>query len=359
MTALRLLITLAAGCIGGSLALKAKMPAGALVGAMVFAAAWNLFTNTAYIPWYFKPCAQSVAGAFIALPLTRAQVKNLRGLLKPAAVVVAGMLLFSIGSGYLCRSSTAGQVTLISGFLMSSPGGMTDIVLMAGDLGADTLQVSVVHLIRNFTNLLVFPLLDGLCLRLLIRKKPEVFAARCGEASGEYYGAVHSFDWMNLFLSLALALACGWLGYFTGLPAGALLFSLVGFAAFNITTQRGCIPISLRRFTQMCTGTLVGSAITRESLAGLRHLIFPILIVVLVNLVMNWTLGAILYFYTPLDLHTSFIATIPGAAADMAMIAEDLEGDGLKVALIQIIRFISVVMIYPQVYRLLAALSTA
>ena len=293
----------------------------------------------------------------MALPLTRDQVKHLRIIIKPAAIVVTGMLLFSIASGYLCQASAHQKVTLISSFLMSAPGGMTDIVLMADDLGADTLQVSVVHLIRNFVNLSVFPLLDGVLLAALIRLKPNVFSARDPAQHSGRYVTAHGFDLKNFALSLVVALSCGWLGYFTGLPAGALFFSLIGFAAFNISTKRGCVSISVRRFTQMCTGTLVGSSITRESLASVHYLIGPILIVLLANLIINLALGFILYFCTKLDLHTSFISTIPGAAADMAMIAENLEGDGLKVALIQIVRFIAVVILYPRVYIFLAALS--
>ncbi|MEA4954241.1 MAG: AbrB family transcriptional regulator [Pseudoflavonifractor sp.] len=353
---IRIFLTLAVGCAGGILAVRAKMPAGALVGAMISVAVFNLVTGVAYLPWFVRPCAQAVAGAFIALPLTRDRLKDMKQVVKPTAIIVTGMLAFSILCGYLCHGISGGKVSLMSSFLMSTPGGMSDIVLMTPELGGDSFQVSAVHVIRNFVILSGFPLLDTLLIRFLIRRWPEQFAHRLPEGGGPEYRMRNSDGRWNLFLSLAVALGGGWLGYWTGIPAGALTFSMVCFAAFNITTHRGRIPLPVRRFTQMGTGALVGSFITRDSLSGAENLLGPLLVVLGVALAANLLFGFLLCAVTDMDVYTCFISCIPGGATDMAMIADSLDGDGVKVASIQIIRFICVIALYPQIYLILIRL---
>lgn len=354
MVLIRIFLTLAVGCTGGAMAVRAKMPAGALVGAMIAVAGFNLVTGVAYLPWFVRPCAQAVAGAFIALPLTRDRLKDMKQVVKPAGIIVTGMLAFSILCGYLCHWISGGEVSLMSSFLMSTPGGMSDIVLMTPELGGDSFQVSVVHVIRNFVILSGFPLMDTMLIRSLIRRRPERFANRLSEGGGVEYRMKSSGGGWNLFLSLTVALGGGWLGYWTGIPAGALTFSMVCFAAFNITTRRGRIPLPVRRFTQMGTGALVGSLITRDSFSGVGALLKPLLMVLGVALAANLLFGFLLCRVTHMDVYTCFISCIPGGATDMAMIADSLDGDGVKVASIQIVRFICVIALYPQIYLLLA-----
>ena len=65
---------------------------------------------------------------------------------------------------------------------------------------------------------------------------------------------------------------------------------------------------------------------------------------------MNFLLGLLLYRCSRLDFASALFATIPSGVADMALLADEMSGDGAKVALIQTIRLISVIAVFPQIY---------
>ena len=59
---MNLAITLLAAAAGGLLALKLKIPAGAIIGGMVFVAALNIIWGIASVPSGARVVVQSVAG---------------------------------------------------------------------------------------------------------------------------------------------------------------------------------------------------------------------------------------------------------------------------------------------------------
>ena len=154
----RLVLTLLIGCVGGFIALRLKIPAGGLVGAMFSVAIFNVFTGYAVFPWYTRVMTQAIAGAFFAVPLTLAKLKAMYTVLKPAFIVVGGMLAFSVTIGFLCLLSS--PIDPVTAFFSTAPGGITDIVLISADLGANLLQVSVIHSMRIFLVLSIFPIVN-------------------------------------------------------------------------------------------------------------------------------------------------------------------------------------------------------
>jgi uncharacterized membrane protein AbrB (regulator of aidB expression) len=68
---------------------------------MFAVALFNILTVLALSPWQSKIMTQAIAGAFIAVPLTIDKIKAMRTVLRPAVIVVSGMLLLSIGMAWL------------------------------------------------------------------------------------------------------------------------------------------------------------------------------------------------------------------------------------------------------------------
>ena len=345
-----MLATLLVGCAGGLLFLRLKIPAGGIVGAMCFVALYNILFGIAFAPWYFKLFAQSVTGAFIAMPLTIEKVRSMRTVVLPALVVVGGMLCFSIGMAYICRAASYGGMDLLTACFLCAPGGMSDIVLISSEVGGDTLLISAGHAVKAFFVLGLLPAFSQFVAGQFAARWPERFSrgrSGCGEA---YEKAKIPFSLLRMLLTLAVALAGGLAGRFSGIPAGTLIFSLAAVSALHIPTKIGCMQSSMRRFAQICAGTLIGCSITRESLKSLRYLLLPLGLLLLGNLVMNFLLGLLLYRCSRLDFASALFATIPSGVADMALLADEMSGDGAKVALIQTIRLISVIAVFPQIY---------
>lgn len=94
------------------------------------------------------------------------------------------------------------------------------------------------------------------------------------------------------------------------------------------------MPKQVRWFAQMCAGALIGSSITRENLLSLKYMILPVVIVLLGMVIMNYTIGFLLYKTSGIDLKTALFSAVPAGVADMALIADEFHADGPRVALL-------------------------
>ena len=346
---LRMLITLLVGICGGLIAIRAKVPAGGIIGSLIAVTIFSVTTDIAFFPWQSRIIAQGIAGAFIAMPLTLDRIKALRTVLKPAVFVVSSMLVMSIGIALLCF--TLSSMDPVTAFFSSAPGGLVDIVLISFETNADPLQISLIHSIRLFFCLVFLSVLSKHAATWFERKYPALCASRHRKINVQNTSPEKTAKGkFNLFISIVVALSGAWLGFFIGIPAGALIFSMIFTCVLNITTSRTYIPVKLRRFTQMLAGSLIGSSITMANIIAIPTVFLPLIIILAGLMLMNFVIGMAVFFLCKLDIHTALFSTIPAGVTEMSLIAEELDGDGPKVALIQLFRLISSITIFPQVY---------
>ena len=64
-------LVLAVAVAGGLIGLRLKLPAGAMLGAMIAVAIFTVVTDLQVIPPWFKVCAQMVSGGYIGTTMTR------------------------------------------------------------------------------------------------------------------------------------------------------------------------------------------------------------------------------------------------------------------------------------------------
>ena len=152
----KVLYTILIAGAGGYIGIKLKIPAGALVGAMIFVAIYNIYTGQGDIPKNFKLVAQVVVGGMIGLNFTMDTVHGLKKLIVPALILVVGLTLFSIFLGFIISKITG--LDLVTALFSSSPGGLTDMVLISEAYGAEIHKVALLHLIRLITVITVLPL---------------------------------------------------------------------------------------------------------------------------------------------------------------------------------------------------------
>ena len=152
----KILYTILIAGAGGYVGIKLKIPAGALIGAMVFVAVYNIYTGQGKIPTNFKIVAQIVVGGMIGLNFTMDTIHGLKKLIIPALILVIGLTLFSICLGFVISRLTG--LDLVTALFSSSPGGLTDMVLISEAYGAEIHKVALLHLIRLITVITVLPL---------------------------------------------------------------------------------------------------------------------------------------------------------------------------------------------------------
>ena len=159
---MKLLITLAAVFVGAFLLDRMHVPAGALLGGALGAGLVNTLyaQGVSNVTPPVRFVAFAVLGWSIGATISRASLGALReqALLLGAAIVV--LLAFS---GLLAVIlAKFGGLDPMTSYLATSPGALSQMTVMAGDLGADPLIVISVHTTRVIIVLLSAPVVTRL-----------------------------------------------------------------------------------------------------------------------------------------------------------------------------------------------------
>lgn len=334
---------------GGLAAMRLKIPAGAMVGSMIAVGIFNVVVGKAYFPTSAKIMTQMISGLFIGCKITRNEISGLRKAIKPAVLNTVVLLLCCLAMGAVMYFFT--DYSLATCAFACAPGSMVDMSIIAMDMEADTSVVSVLQLVRLLSILGLFPTLFRVVISRVGGKKPQAAEAeRLPEDSGAV-PAAHTPR--NMVLTLAVAVVCGLAGSVSGVPAGTLIFSLLGVSVQNVLTNTAYMPIRLKQFAQICAGALIGESVTGDALIQLRFAIVPALIMIVCLLAIVLALSYVLYRCSDLDFSTALFACAPGGASDLALIAEDFGANTPKISIIQYMRVICVVVFYPSAIQLL------
>ena len=153
--------------------------------------------------------------------------------------------------------------------------------------------------------------------------------------------------------TLAVAEGAGFLGKYSGVPAGALTFAILAVAALNISTGTAYLHKNLKLIAQCITGIIVGVGVTMQDVLSMGQLIRPVLILTLCTFLCNYVCAFLMHKVCKLDISTSLYGSIPAGVSDMALIATDLGGDAPKVSVLQLIRYIGLFSVMPSIIQYL------
>jgi membrane AbrB-like protein len=125
-----------------------------MLGSMIAVAAASLLkVDLGSLPSYSKAIVQVILGAILGLGLRNMDLQQLKSLLIPAAIIT-GLLLITgfIISFILNRFFGFDMMTAI---FSSTPGGMTELSMVATEMNADSPVVAILQLIRLMSILLL------------------------------------------------------------------------------------------------------------------------------------------------------------------------------------------------------------
>lgn len=348
-----LILTALIGALGSYLFYKLKIPAGALIGAIIFSAAFNIFTGMGAFPAFTKTALQAIAGAFIGQRVTRNDLSELKQTLGAGVLMFFCMMVYTLLVGKLLSEVT--ELDLATSLVAAMPAGLSDTAVISADLGANSVQTTAVHTVRTLFSIILLPQLAfRICERLTKNSdalEQEKAASRKLDVKPASVRTTR-----NIIVTLVLAEACGVLGKFSGIPAGAMTFSVFAIAAQNITKGTAYLPKSLKLMAQCLTGILVGLKITMRDVQNMGLLIKPIIIVLICTLACNYICAFLMHKVCKLDISTSLFGSIPAGVSDMALIATDLGGDAPKVGVLQLVRYIGLFSVMPLIIKFLTGL---
>lgn len=152
---------------------------------------------------------------------------------------------------------------------------------------------------------------------------------------------------INLTLTLIIAILGGYLADKKKVPAAYMLGALFLVAIFNIVFNRAFLPNYFKFITQIATGTFIGSKFRSEDVKMLKKVIIPGITMVVLMIAFSFLLSYLMSTFLGIDSLTSFFATAPGGIMDISLIAYDFKANTSQVALLQLIRLISVIAFVP------------
>ncbi|MFC5141594.1 AbrB family transcriptional regulator [Actinomycetospora rhizophila] len=154
-------VLLLVGCtaVGVPLARALHVPAGALLGPMVLAAALSLsgVVVGASVPTLLVDVAYAVIGWQAGLKFTREALATVVRVLPLATALILAVIAVCAGLGLLLSWTTG--MTPLEGYLATTPGGIYAVLATAISSGVDVTSVVAVQVLRVLLMLLVAPLL--------------------------------------------------------------------------------------------------------------------------------------------------------------------------------------------------------
>lgn len=152
---------------------------------------------------------------------------------------------------------------------------------------------------------------------------------------------------MPLIATVIVGVACGLLFKKIKIPAGYMIGAFVGVAVLSVATGFVWLPAETRVAVQVIAGAFVGCSIERSDLERLKRFIKPTLLMLSTFLVLNLVLGFIIWAVSPLDLVTALMCAVPGGINDTPIVAADMAADAPAVTIMQLIRQVLGIGIFP------------
>ena len=154
-------------------------------------------------------------------------------------------------------------------------------------------------------------------------------------------------------LTAVVAAVCGIIGKWSGVPVGALLFALIGVIALKLLFDKAYLPIWMKRAAQVLSGCYIGSSVTLQDVLELKELIPAVILLLLGYTAACLVIGSIISIPCGMSRRESMLAATPAGASDMALISADLGVQSPYLIVLQVVRMLVVISVFPQIIHLL------
>ncbi|RCW97281.1 hypothetical protein DFP77_13157 [Marinomonas foliarum] len=317
----------------------ANLPAALLLGPMITAIILAVSEAGMTMPKPLFLMAQGILGMMIAnsLPLTvfaKISMEWPLFLIGTVSTIVASSFL----GWLLSRSGLLPGTTAIWG---SSPGAASAMTIMSESYGADMRLVAFMQYLRVA------------CCAIAATVVAAVFHVDGVTTESIDWLGVPS--WSGFAITLSVILVVSIIGVKLRLPSGPLLLSLAIGLVIKFT---GVLPIVLPHWCLAISFAILGWGIgfrfTRQVLQHAWHVFPHVLGAILALIAINACLAMLLITFADIDPLTAFLATSPGGADSVAIIAASTSADVSFVMAMQVARFLLVLIAGPMLARWLS-----
>lgn len=129
---------------------------------------------------------------------------------------------------------------------------------------------------------------------------------------------------------------------------GAMLGVLVFYLFFDVPVS---YPPLLQLSVQIFSGLIIGMRFSASDVAVLKRMAAPVLLLVALVVAINIGFSFVMFSVTDLPYITSLFTTGLGGVSDLAIIAPEFGADMQQVAILQLARMVSVIIIFPPIIK--------
>ena len=348
-----ILLTLGAGGVFGLIFLLLKVPNGLRIGALLGTALLSVIFRAAWMPVQTRFAVQVIAGALVGCTIERSDLKRLPMVIKPTAIMLASFLVLNFALGGVIYAIS--HLDWVTAMLCVVPGGVTDIPIIAADMGADTPKVALAQLTRYIMGVALFPPMILAFDTFMQKRKGSRNAEETSPGvMKREKSKVNSTA--ALVCTLLTAFAAGFAGNLLGIPAGAFLFSIAGIIALKLKFDLAYVSPAVKNAALLISGCYIGSLITKEDALGFRLLAAPLLLILGGYIANCFITGKILSKTCGFTRKESMLITTPAGASDIALNSADIGVQNTDIIIIHVFRAIVAAGLFPQIINVLRLL---
>jgi uncharacterized protein len=316
-----------------------RIPAALLLGSMAAAIGVAAFEGRIAAPKWLFVMAQGVVGCLVARSIGPDILTTILRQWPTFLICVCAVIFFGVAlGGLLARWKILPGTTAIWG---SSPGAATVMVLMADSFGGDMRLVAVMQYLRIAFVGIVASVVSRLWMT----------SGNAAAAAPDWFPPVAAGPFGE---TLALAVGGAVIGVKSKIPAGALLVPmLIGVVLSGSRIVTITLPPWLLAGCYALVGWSIGLRFTRPILLHAARLLPRIVASIFVLIAACGCLAYVLHVVTGTDALTAYLATSPGGADSVAIIAASSKVDLPFVMSMQIARMLLLILIGPSLARLL------
>ncbi|SIO07460.1 hypothetical protein SAMN05444002_2526 [Vannielia litorea] len=300
------LLTLLAAFVAGWGVSVTGVPLGWLVGAMLLISGASLLRAPVVQPTAALPVVKSAVGTMLGAAIPPGIV-GLAAAWWPSLLVMFGLLILGGAINY------AGLRRLFSfppidALLCSMPGGISEMILLGDQAGADQRRVAIVQALRIALSVLIIPLLAGLTFGITVENTAT---------SVRHSMAVADWGWFAACIVAGLV-ADRW----TRIPAALILVPMAVSAALHLGRISAFeVPPEVSVVIQVMIGINVGARFLGVSIRALAGFALSAVAVVAVQIGLALAAAIVLSAQGTWDGLALLLAFAPGGLAEMSLIA--------------------------------------
>jgi hypothetical protein len=321
-----------------------RLPAGRLLGPMVAAITMAVLGAEVQVSRFAFIGAQGVVGCLIArgVPGTILSSLSAHWFVFIFGVVAVSALANTLG-WLMSRWDVFPGDTAIWG---SAPGAASAMMIMAEAHGSDARLVAFMQYLRVVC--------VSVCASLVAHWWTGAGASHA-PAAGAASILLAPADWSHFAVTVAVAIGGAALGAWMRIPAGALLIPMVAGVLVQDFAQVPIeLPPLLLAVAYAFVGWAIGARFNRQTLAVTVRSAPKVLASILVLIALCGLFAAALVRWAHLDPLTAYLATSPGGADSVAIIAASSHVDAPFVLTMQVLRMLFVMATGPAIARFLS-----